>query len=187
MIDLPYLSTLNLSATKVTTTGLARVIAEAEWKSNLQTLDLSYCKGIAGPLVLYNLQGNLTILNFTVCMCTNLVLLTSLHLIHVELERLRTLKLNSSTAFNMSPVRIPDSKAFSQLLNFDLASTSIDASDLIALLPSIGTVEKLNLTSCTKVTTEALELIVSRKWRGICFPAVRSFVLAIKYILCKHE
>ncbi|KAG0284119.1 hypothetical protein BGZ96_011519 [Linnemannia gamsii] len=134
-LNLPYLSTLNLSATKVTTAGLARVIADAEWKSNLQTLDLSYCQGIAGPLVLYNLQ---------------------------ELERLRTLKLNSSKAFNMSPVRIPDSKAFSHLLNLDLASTSIDAPDLIALLPSVGTVEKLNLTSCTRVTTEALEQIVSQ-------------------------
>lgn len=133
-LNLPYLSTLNLSATKVTTTGLARVIADAEWKSNLQTLDLSYCQGIAGPLVLYNLQ---------------------------ELERLRTLKLNSSKAFNMSPVRIPDSKAFSQLLNLDLASTSIETSDVIALLPVIGKVEKLNLTSCARVTTEALEQVVS--------------------------
>ncbi|KAF8944780.1 hypothetical protein BGZ47_003707 [Haplosporangium gracile] len=133
-LNLPYLSTLKLSATKVTTTGLARVIADAEWKSNLQTLDLSYCQGIAGPLVLYNLQ---------------------------ELKRLRTLRLNSSKAFNMSPMRIPDSKAFTQLFNLDLASTSIDASDLVALLPIIGTVEKLNLTSCARVTTEALEQVVS--------------------------
>lgn len=73
MIDLPYLSTLNLSATKVTTAGLARVIADAEWKSNLQTLDLSYCQGIAGPLVLYNLQGNPIILNFTVYIYANFV------------------------------------------------------------------------------------------------------------------
>jgi hypothetical protein len=61
LVDLPYLSTLNLSATKVTTTGLAKIIADAEWKSNLQTLDLSYCQGIAGPLALYNLQGNLPV------------------------------------------------------------------------------------------------------------------------------
>lgn len=63
----------------------------------------------------------------------------------------------------MSPVRIPDSKAFTQLLNLDLASTSIDASDVIALLPVIGNVEKLNLTSCVRVTTEALEQVVSSK------------------------
>lgn len=101
-------------------------------------------------------------------------------MIHVELERLRTLKLNSSKAFNMSPVRIPDSKAFSHLLNLDLASTSIDASDLIALLPSFGIVEKLNLTSCTRVTSEALEQIVSRKRCTICLPIVGSFVLVVK-------
>lgn len=63
----------------------------------------------------------------------------------------------------MSPVRIPDSKAFSQLLNLDLASTSIETSDVIALLPVIGKVEKLNLTSCARVTTEALEQVVSSK------------------------
>ncbi|KAK3832942.1 MAG: hypothetical protein JOS17DRAFT_741115 [Linnemannia elongata] len=145
-LNLPYLSTLNLSATKVTTTGLARIIADAEWKSNLQTLDLSYCQGIAGPLALYNLR---------------------------ELEKLRTLKLNSSKAFNMSPVRIPDSKAFTQLLNLDLASTSIDASDVIALLPVIGNVEKFNLTSCARVTTEALEQVVSnlRMLQDLKFPS----------------
>ncbi|KAF9903697.1 hypothetical protein EC991_003424, partial [Linnemannia zychae] len=132
-LNLPYLSTLNLSATKVTTAGLAKVIADAEWKSTLQTLDLSYCQGVAGPFVLYNLQG---------------------------LERLRTLKLNSSKAFDSSPVKVPDNPvAFKQLVHLDLASTAIDASDMIALLPVIGTVEKLNLTSCDKVA-RALEEIV---------------------------
>ncbi|KAG0377939.1 hypothetical protein BGX24_005113 [Mortierella sp. AD032] len=132
-LNLPYLSTLNLSATKVTSAGLAKLIANAAWKSTLQTLDLSYCQGITGPMVLYNLQG---------------------------LERLRTLKLNSSKAFNASPVKVPDSTAFTQLLYLDLASTPIDASDMIALLSVIKTVEKLNLTSCARVTTEALEQIV---------------------------
>jgi hypothetical protein len=77
------------------------------------------------------------------------------------LENLRILKLNSSKAFNTSPVKVPGSTtAFNQLLHLDLASTAIDASDMIALLPIIETVEKLNLTSCARVTTEALEQIV---------------------------
>lgn len=58
LIDLENLATLHLSATKVTSAGLARVIAESAWKSGLHTLDLSYCQGIAGASVLVNLQGN---------------------------------------------------------------------------------------------------------------------------------
>ncbi|KAF9960243.1 hypothetical protein BGZ65_012608 [Modicella reniformis] len=56
-LNLPNLNTLLLSGTKVTTGGLARIIAEAAWKPTLHTLDLSCCEGIKGPAVLVNLQG----------------------------------------------------------------------------------------------------------------------------------
>ena len=77
----------------------------------------------------------------------------------IELEKLRTLRLNSSKAFDTSPVRVPD-RAFTELVHFDLASTAIDSADMISILPIIKYVEKLNLTSCAGVNTEALEQIV---------------------------
>ncbi|KAF9301783.1 hypothetical protein BGZ74_006276 [Mortierella antarctica] len=124
------LTTLHLSATKVTSAGLARVIAESAWKSGLHTLDLSYCQGIAGPSVLVNLQ---------------------------ELSNLRTLKLNNTRAFDSSPVRVPDSRAFARLLHVDLARTPINGQDLIALASTFKLLESLNLTECVNVPTGALE------------------------------
>jgi hypothetical protein len=56
-LNLPYLNTLQLPQIKVTTGGLARIIAEAAWKSTLHTLDVSECQGIKGPAVFVNLQG----------------------------------------------------------------------------------------------------------------------------------
>jgi len=62
-LNLPYLNTLHLSQTKITTGGLARIIAESAWKSTLQALDVSECQGIKGPAVLVNLQGRPLSLN----------------------------------------------------------------------------------------------------------------------------
>ncbi|KAG0082374.1 hypothetical protein BGZ92_011801 [Podila epicladia] len=130
ILNLENLATLHLSATKVTSAGLARVIAESAWKSSLHTLDLSYCQGIAGPSVLVNLQ---------------------------ELSNLRTLKLNNTQAFDSSPVRVPDSRAFARLLHVDLARTPINGQDLTALASTFKLLESLNLTECVNVPTGALE------------------------------
>ncbi|KAF9207997.1 hypothetical protein BGZ59_010843 [Podila verticillata] len=130
VLNLENLATLHLSATKVTSAGLARVIAESTWKSGLHTLDLSYCQGIAGASVLVNLQ---------------------------ELSNLRTLKLNNTRAFDSSPVRVPDSRAFARLLHIDLARTPINGHDLIALASTFRPLESLNLTECVNVPIAALE------------------------------
>ncbi|KAF9916394.1 hypothetical protein BX616_003862 [Lobosporangium transversale] len=45
-LNLPNLTTLLLSGTKITSNGLARIISEAAWKSTLHTLDVSFCQGI---------------------------------------------------------------------------------------------------------------------------------------------
>ncbi|KAG0035581.1 hypothetical protein BGZ81_005559 [Podila clonocystis] len=129
------LTTLHLSATKVTSAGLARVIAGSAWKSGMHTLDLSYCQGIAGASVLVNLQ---------------------------ELSNLRTLKLNNTRAFDSSPVRVPDGRAFARLLHVDLAITPINGQDLIALANTFKSLESLNLTECVNVPTGALEHCAKR-------------------------
>ncbi|KAG0254467.1 hypothetical protein BG011_005769 [Mortierella polycephala] len=144
-LNLPNLTTLNLSATKVTSNGLAKVIAEAAWKSTLQTLDVSYCQGIAGSSVLVNLQ---------------------------ELTNIRTLKLNSTLAFNLSPVRVPSSQAFTQLLDLNLSRTPITACDFTMILNNFKSVENLNLTSCDYIDTAALEQCVQGlpQLHNISFP-----------------
>ncbi|KAF9352997.1 hypothetical protein BGX26_009225 [Mortierella sp. AD094] len=129
-LNLQNLNTLHLSATKVTTNGLAKVISEASWKSTLQTLDVSYCAGISGPFVLINLQ---------------------------ELVNIRSLKLNNTLAFDQSPVRVPDHRAFTRLENLDLARTPITDDDLVSLIPSFKAVEAINLNSCIHITALALE------------------------------
>ncbi|KAF9182229.1 hypothetical protein BGZ50_005062 [Haplosporangium sp. Z 11] len=144
-LNLPNLTTLHLSATKVTSNGLAKIIAEAAWKTTLQTLDVSYCQGIAGSSVLINLQ---------------------------ELTNIRTLKLNSTLAFNQSPVRVPSSQAFTQLLDLNLSRTPITACDFTMLLNSFKSVEDLNLTSCDYINTAALEQCVQglSQLHNISFP-----------------
>ncbi|KAF9409312.1 hypothetical protein BGZ94_001998, partial [Podila epigama] len=128
--NLPYLSSLHLSSTKVTSSGLARVINKSAWKAGLHTLDLSYCQGVAGRSVLVNLQ---------------------------ELENLRTLKLNNTRSFDQSPVQVPITGAFQRLLHVDLARTPINGADLVALSTTFQSLESLNLTECVNVSTEALE------------------------------
>ncbi|KAG0368675.1 hypothetical protein BC939DRAFT_529193 [Gamsiella multidivaricata] len=144
-LDLPYLSTLHLSATKITTGGLARIISKAAWSSTLQTLDLSYCEEIKGPAVLVNLQ---------------------------ELTGLRTLKLNNTRAFDHSPVQVPDQRAFIYLLHLDIARTPITNDDLVKLIPCFKSLEVLNLSSCASVTAASLESCVQelRELHNISFP-----------------
>ncbi|KAI8595296.1 hypothetical protein EDD21DRAFT_448733 [Dissophora ornata] len=132
-LNLPNLSTLLLSSTKITSGGLCRIIAQAAWKSTLQRLDLSYCNGITGPFVLVNLQ---------------------------ELVNIRTLKLNNTLAFDQSPVKVPDPRSFTRLLDLDLAITPISDNDLVSLLPRLKTVENLNLSSCIQITSSSLEQCV---------------------------
>ncbi|KAF9106651.1 hypothetical protein BGX27_009066 [Mortierella sp. AM989] len=130
ILDLKNLNTLQLSATKITSNGLARAISRAVWKSTLQTLDVSYCEGISGSSVLVNLQ---------------------------ELLNIRSLRLNNTLAFDQSPVRVPDQKAFTRLQTLDLARTPITSEDLITLIPRFKAVELLNLNSCIHISTTALE------------------------------
>jgi hypothetical protein len=64
------------------------------------------------------------------------------------------LKLNKTLAFDQSPVQVPDHRAFTHLLTLDLDV------DLIKLLPTLKSVEAFNLTSCSQITTTALERCV---------------------------
>ncbi|KAG0199285.1 hypothetical protein BGX28_007427 [Mortierella sp. GBA30] len=133
ILNLRNLGTLHLSSTKITSAGLAKIIAEAAWKGTLHTLDMSYCQGIAGSSVLLNLQ---------------------------ELLNLRTLRLSNTLAFNRSPVQVPDCKAFTRLLDLDIARTPIGDDDLITLIGSFRSVESLNMTSCPNIGIHALEQCV---------------------------
>ncbi|KAF8952373.1 hypothetical protein BGZ46_003500, partial [Entomortierella lignicola] len=144
-LNLQNLNTLQLSATKVTSNGLARIISEAAWKSTLQTLDLSYCAGIKGSSVLVDLQ---------------------------ELVNIRSLKLNNTLAFDQSPVLVPDHRSLVHLQNIDLARTPITDNDLIALIPSFGALEVLNINSCIHITAEALERCANelKSLENISFP-----------------
>jgi len=81
----------------------------------------------------------------------------------VELLNLSTLKLNKTLAFDQSPVQVPDHRAFKRLLTLDLATTPISDNDLIRLLPTLKSVEALNLTACSRITTTALECCVRGK------------------------
>ncbi|KAF9437179.1 hypothetical protein BGZ76_001738 [Entomortierella beljakovae] len=132
ILGLQYLSTLHLSKTKITSGGLAKAVSKAVWKSSLQTLDVSFCTGITGAFILVNLQ---------------------------ELVNIRSLKLNNTHAFNESPVRIPDSRAFNKLKDFDIAWTQITNDDLIYLAPSLKALESINTSSCHNITSKALEHI----------------------------
>lgn len=165
-IDLENLGTLHLSATKVTSAGLAKVIAKSAWRSGLHTMDLSYCQGIAGASVLVNLQGNHQS-SSTICMSyfyyEHRWLNSCPHIDFIELSNLRTLKLNNTQAFDSSPVRVPDSRAFARLLHVDLARTPINGQDLIALASTFKSLESLNLTDCVNVPTGALEHCAERK------------------------
>ncbi|KAF8935315.1 hypothetical protein BGZ52_012873 [Haplosporangium bisporale] len=75
----------------------------------------------------------------------------------LKLSNLRTLKLNNTRAFDSSPVRVPDSRAFARLLHIDLARTPINGHDLIALASTFRPLESLNLTECVNVPIAALE------------------------------
>ncbi|KAF9389246.1 hypothetical protein BGX21_000147, partial [Mortierella sp. AD011] len=145
ILNLRNLNTLHLSATKVTTNGLAKIISEASWKSTLQILDVSYCAGISGPSVLINLQ---------------------------ELMNIRSLKLNNTLAFDRSPVRVPDHRAFARLENLDVARTPITGDDLVSLIPSFKALEVLNLNSCVNITAIALERCANevKGLKNISFP-----------------
>ena len=57
LLDLPNLTTLHLASTKITSGGLAKIVADAAWRDTLQALDISCCKGISGKSVLSTLQG----------------------------------------------------------------------------------------------------------------------------------
>jgi len=80
----------------------------------------------------------------------------------VELQNLRTLKMNNTRAFEQShtPVLVPDSRAFNRLLDLDIARTPIQDDDLISLLGSFKTLRSLNLTTCPNLGTRALEQCV---------------------------
>ncbi|KAG0007215.1 hypothetical protein BGZ80_004931, partial [Entomortierella chlamydospora] len=145
ILNLQNLNTLHLSATKVTTNGLAKIISEASWKLTLQTLDVSYCAGISGPSVLINLQ---------------------------ELMNIRSLKLNNTLAFDWSPVRVPDHRAFARLENLDVARTPITDDDLVSLIPNFKVLEVLNLNSCVNITAVALERFANevKGLKNIGFP-----------------
>ncbi|KAF9582791.1 hypothetical protein BGW38_010756 [Lunasporangiospora selenospora] len=120
---LSLLTTLRLSQTKVTSTGMARIIAESSWKSSLHTLDLSYCEGVSGSMVLLNLE---------------------------ELTNLQMLHLNNTLAFDRSPIRQPSKESFSRLISLDLSRTPISSDDLVILTGCIPTLKTLNLTSCLR-------------------------------------
>ncbi|GJJ74481.1 hypothetical protein EMPS_06839 [Entomortierella parvispora] len=134
-LNLPNLSTLHLSSTKITTGGLAKTIADAAWSTTLQTLDVSYCKGIAGRNALSSLQG---------------------------LTNLQKLLLNNTDAFGEPGVLLPAASTFQELVHLDLAWTRVCSQDAVALAGVLGTLEFLNLSSCVNVDTHALEQCVTR-------------------------
>ncbi|KAG0055014.1 hypothetical protein BGZ83_009784 [Gryganskiella cystojenkinii] len=144
-LNLPNLSALHLSTTKITSRGLAKVIADAAWNTTLQTLDVSFCEGIMGRTALSNLQG---------------------------LTNLQTLRLNNTNAFNESGIVLPEAGAFTQLLNLDIAWTTISSADVVALAGFLSTLETLNLTSCGHVDASALEHCVTslRDLQTLRFP-----------------
>ncbi|KAG0309204.1 hypothetical protein BGZ98_004504 [Dissophora globulifera] len=173
--SLANLNMLHLSATKVTSGGLARVISDAAWKSTLQTLDLSYCQGISGPFVLINLQDmqhlhNIGFPNREHDLLSVLPAAAALPLTHLDLTGFLFITddaiLTLAAATNLQVLSLAGTKltnvgsaVFVHMLSLkelSLDRTSIGDKGIEYLR---GRIEVLSLQRCERVTTVGIMLL----------------------------